>query len=62
MKVIITPNELFDLGLWLEYCELTSTNQYAINEGLMPSDTELPLTIDQAKKLGIIEYLSKSIC
>jgi len=42
-KVIIktTPRQLFDLGLWDEYCKDTGTNEWAVNEGLMNYDEEI---------------------
>ena len=52
MKIIITPNDLMDKGIWEKACELLGINVWAVNEGLMDSDKELYLTEDQANKLG----------
>ncbi|RDJ35155.1 MAG: hypothetical protein DWQ19_09995 [Crenarchaeota archaeon] len=54
MKITITARELFDRGLWMDYCNLTGTNDWAIAEGLMSDDEELSLTHKQAKKLGLL--------
>jgi len=34
----IQVSKLFDLGLWDEYCRITGTNVWAVNEGLLRSD------------------------
>jgi hypothetical protein len=52
MKLIITPIELMEFDLWTEYCELSGTNFYAINEG-MDSKTPLELTEDEADQIGL---------
>jgi hypothetical protein len=54
MKLIVTPHELMDeFGVWKEYCELTGTNEWAVNEGLMDSETPLTLTEDEAEQLDL---------
>lgn len=55
MEIKIRPYELFDRGIWDEYCKLTGTKVYAVNEGLIDAEESLTLTEDQAKKLGIIK-------
>lgn len=50
----VTPKYLSSKGKWIEYCEVTGTNEYAWNEGLVNDDTKLTLTLKQAKKLGLI--------
>lgn len=54
MKYVITPRELMDKGIWMDYCEATGTNEWAVNEGLMESDEELTLTQEQAEKIGLV--------
>lgn len=51
----ITPNELFKLNKWIEYCNLKGVNEWAVNEGMMDSNEDLDLTIAEAEKLGIIK-------
>ena len=41
MKIIATPNELIDQGLWEKYCEETGTNPYAVNEGLISGNENI---------------------
>lgn len=49
-----TVSELIELGLWERYCEDTGTNEWAINEGLIDSETELewelPTTNNQSEE------------
>lgn len=56
MKIEITARELLDLGLWGRYCDITGHNPYAINEG-MPDNRYLPLTVNEAKELNILEEI-----
>lgn len=53
MKIIITFGELLDRGLWLKYCELTGTNEWALSGGLADREDTTELTEDQAKELGL---------
>ena len=55
MKITIRPYDLMDRGVWDKYCELTGTNVWAVNEGLIRAEEELALTEKQAKELGIIK-------
>jgi len=55
MKIIITPSELMDKGLWEKYCDLTNTNIWAVNEGLMNGAEELTLTYEKANELGLLD-------
>jgi hypothetical protein len=43
MKVTATATEILDAGYWTEYCRLTSTNEWAINEGQITSDEMLEI-------------------
>ena len=58
MKVKLTVRELFDNNVWMEYCALTGTNDWAVNEGLMSDDEEVYLTEDQAVVLGLVKMTS----
>lgn len=55
MTISITVRELFDKGLWLDYCKTTGTNEWAVNEGLLGDDDEVELTSEQAKEMGLLE-------
>lgn len=50
MKIMITANDLMDLGLWTKYCEVEGINHYAVNEGLIDSDELLEV---DTEKMGI---------
>lgn len=54
MKITTTPRELLDKGLWDRYCQLTGTNEWALNEGLMDSSQEVTVGETVAKTLGLI--------
>lgn len=54
MKIIVTVEELIDLSAWEEFCELKGLNPYALREGLIDSEEEFTLTIEEAKRLGFI--------
>lgn len=43
ITVTMTASEILEKGLWEKYCELTGTNEWALNEGLMDEDEELVL-------------------
>lgn len=53
ITVRITARELFDRGIWMEACELTGLNDWAISEGRMDYSDIVELTEVQAKQLGI---------
>lgn len=54
MKIIITPRELINRGLWEKACEITGVNLWAVSEGLTDSDSEIFLTEEQAQQIGVI--------
>ena len=56
MKIVITVREYLNEhnGSWTDLCDLTGINPYAVMEGLMSADTEIVLTKEQAKELGVI--------
>ena len=54
MRIIITVGELMSLDAWEEYCELTNTAIYAVNEGLLSYQSEVDLTEKQARELKLI--------
>lgn len=47
----ITVREIFDMGLWEEFCEITGTNEWAVNEGLVDYDEEMEISTADAKRL-----------
>lgn len=49
-----TAEELIDMELWEDVCEMFGFNVWAVNEGLMDSDYEIEFSKEQAKELGII--------
>jgi len=50
MKIITTPRELIDKGLWDRYCEISGMSVYAVNEGY-PDDTPISLDLPKYKPL-----------
>ena len=53
MRIIITADEAIDKGIWEDLCDMIGYNYYAVNEG-MDTDTEISLTEDQARQLGLL--------
>lgn len=53
MKHIITmtANELIDAGYWDEYCEITGTSEWAVNEGRMGGDEEVEVPEQIASRI-----------
>lgn len=47
----MTGSELIEAGLWDEYCDLTHTNVWAINEGLMEGSESLELPEKMAARI-----------
>lgn len=54
MKLIVTPRELIERGLWEAYCKMTGLDEWAVSEGRMDSGDEVTLTEDQARELGLL--------
>ena len=54
MKVTMTAGELIDKGLWDKACEMLGLNVWAVNEGLMTSDTGIDFTEEQARGIGLL--------
>lgn len=55
MKVIITPDEAFERGIWDKLCELKGFNPYAVSEGLIEGTEEITLSYEEAKELNLLE-------
>ena len=53
-QVKITIEELFQGGIWEDYCRVCGCNEWAVNEGLVRKDEVVYLTLDEAKELGLI--------
>jgi len=51
----ITAREAYTLRVWVELCTLKGFNHWAVNEGLMDEDTEIKLTLEEARELGILK-------
>jgi hypothetical protein len=58
--ISMTASELIDSGLWDEYCTLTYTNEWAVNEGLMDGDESLQLPESMAER--ILERRRHDVC
>ena len=55
MKIVVTASEMINEGNWDSYCEDKGINPWAVNEGLMDSDEEITLTVDEAEKYGLLK-------
>lgn len=52
----ITIKELKECGIdWSDVCRVTGGNEWAINEGLLDEDSSIELTIEEARKIGLLE-------
>jgi len=51
MEIRMTIKELMDRGLWDEYCKLTGTNEWAVNEGLILSSETVLLPHELEKNI-----------
>lgn len=52
--MMIPVSLLFSKDLWDEYCNITGTNEWAVNEGLLSKNDTVEITISKAKKIGLI--------
>jgi len=55
MKIVISVGELLDRDKWLDFCELMQMGVWTINEGVVSTDGEFTLTVEQAAALGLIK-------
>ena len=55
MRIVVTPRELLDLGIWIEFCEMMGVNEWAVNEGRVDVYDEFYLNEEQAQQLGLIK-------
>jgi hypothetical protein len=46
----ITFNEAQKLGIWERICEIIGLNVYAINEGLLDSNEEITVSLNEEPK------------
>ena len=56
MKIIITAGEAIERGVWGDICDVRGYDRQAIHEGKADSTTEIILTIEEAKDLGLIKW------
>ena len=54
MKIIVTAEELIDRGDWDSFCEEKGINPWSVNEGLMDSDEEFVLSVQDARRYGLL--------
>lgn len=55
MRIIITPGELIDRGIWLKSCEVLGISEWAVSEGQIDRDTEMAIEVSEAFELGLIK-------
>jgi len=54
VQITITAREAFDKNIWIQLCDITGINEWAINEGLMDDDEAITLTEEEARQLHLI--------
>ena len=54
-KIITTPEDLINKGMWKKYCELINIDAWAINKGEINSVGPLELTLNEAIIIGLIK-------
>jgi hypothetical protein len=54
MTITITVKRLMERGLWDLYCDVTGTNPFACNEGLMSEEDLITLDFEEAKAIGLL--------
>lgn len=52
MTVTVTVRDLFDLGLWMTYCEASGTDEWAVNEGRMDDSESVAVPEAMVGDLG----------
>lgn len=57
MKLVLTAEEAVDDGIWDAVCKVTGFDHYALHNGMSP-DTEIALTMEQAKEIGFEIFLT----
>ena len=51
MEIITSAKELTRIGTWSKFCEVTGTNEWAVNEGLLDKDDPITISFEQLKKI-----------
>jgi hypothetical protein len=52
----ITISELRQCGItWPDICRITGGNEWALKEGLLQEDSSIELSIETAKKVGLLK-------
>ena len=60
MKIIVTVIEAITYGFWDALCTLKDMNAWAVNEGLMDTDEEIELSLEEAQKLGLFKDMDNA--
>ena len=55
MNISVTVREICDKGKWMDLCDITGINEWALSEGRIDYDERITLTDEQACKLGLIQ-------
>lgn len=55
MNISVSVREICDKGKWMDLCDVTGINEWALSEGRISYDEQITLTNEQACKLGIIQ-------
>ena len=55
MKIKVTFREILDSGYWSEFCRQHGFNEWMVNEGLAKSSETTEISIEEAKRYGLIK-------
>ena len=58
-NLTITPRELFEMGWWERYCNLSGTSVWACNEGLLSASENLDVPKEMFEQV-VTFYASKN--
>ena len=58
-SITLTAQELLDIGIWEEFCDVRGWNVYAINEGLIDAEEKICLSEEELKQLGITVTITR---
>lgn len=54
IALCVSAKLIWDRGLWMPFCDVTGTNEWARNEGQVSDDQLFALTEGQAVAIGLL--------
>lgn len=61
VKIVLTAAEIISAYRWRQFCEARGVNEWAIAEGLMDSDHEFTLAMDEVNAIGLGDSIRAAI-